>query len=94
VYTSTADTEIGGLYLYGGWIPVIVGMFLLGCGVRLLDDVLDVRANPHAIFLVLLICPSLVKGEGDGESLLASVPATLFIWLLATALTFRARRRA
>ena len=94
VYTSTADTEIGGLYLYGGWIPVIVGMFLLGCGVRLLDDVLDVRANPHAIFLVLLIFPSLVKGEDDWESLLASVPATLFIWLLATALTFRARRRA
>jgi threonine/homoserine/homoserine lactone efflux protein len=80
--------------LYGGWIPVIVGMFLLGCGVRLLDDVLDVRANPHAIFLVLLIFPSLVKGEDDWESLLASVPATLFIWLLATALTFRARRRA
>ena len=69
-------------------------MFLLGCGVRLLDDVLDVRANPHAILLVLLLFPSLVKGEDDWGSILASIPATLVIWLLATALVFRARRRA
>ena len=39
VYTSSAITPIGDLYRHGGWIPVIAGMFLLGCGVRLLDDV-------------------------------------------------------
>ena len=46
VYTSSAVTPVGDLYRHGGWIPVIVGMFLLGCSVRLLDDVLDVRSNP------------------------------------------------
>jgi hypothetical protein len=67
-------------------------MFLLGCGLRLLDDVLDVRANPHGVFLVLLLFPSLVKGETDWVSLLAGIPATVAVWLLAVALTFRPRR--
>ena len=73
---------------------MIAGMFLLGCGVRLLDHVLDVRVNPHAVFLVLLLFPSLVKSEDDWESIVASLPATLVIWLMATVITFRARRRA
>lgn len=90
--TSSADTLIGGLYWHGGWLPVVIGMFLFGCGVRLLDDVLDVRANPHAIFLVLLLVPSWVGGEEDWLSLVTSVPATLFVWILAVRLTFRARR--
>jgi hypothetical protein len=94
LYTSTADTMIGGLYWHGGWIPTIVGMFLLGCAFRLLDDVLDVRRNPHAIFLVLLLLPSLVGGEEDWQSILTSLPATMFVWLFAVALTFRAGRRA
>jgi hypothetical protein len=85
---------IGGLYWHGGWIPTIIGMFLLGCAFRLLDDVLDVRRNPHAIFLVLLLLPSLVGGEEDWQSILTSLPATMFVWLFAVALTFRARRRA
>jgi hypothetical protein len=92
VYTSTAITPIGDLYRHGGWIPVIAGMFLLGCGVRLLDDVLDVRANPHAIFLVLLLFPSLVSGEADWATFLAGVLGSVVIWLLALALTFRTRR--
>jgi hypothetical protein len=40
-------------------------MFLLGCGIRLLDDVLDVSGNPHSMFLFLLLFPSLVKQEDD-----------------------------
>ena len=79
------------MYRHGGWIPVIAGMFLLGCGVRLLDDVLDVRSNPHGIFLVLLLFPTLVTAEGDWATFLAGIPAILLVWFLATALAFQPR---
>ena len=92
--TSSADTVIGGLYWYGGWVPVIAGMFLLGCGVRLLDHVLDVRANPDAIFLILLLFPTLVKGEDDWQAILIGLPSVIVVWLLAVALTFRTRSRS
>ena len=91
LYTSSAITPVGDLYRHGGWIPVIAGMFLLGCGVRLLNDVLDVRSNPHVIFLVLLLLPTLVTGEQDWATFLASIPAILLIWLSATALAFQPR---
>ena len=91
VYTSSAITPAGDLYLHGGWIPVIVGMFLLGGGVRLLDDVMDVYGSPHCVFLFLLLFPNLVKQENDWVGTLASLPGTLPIWLLATYLTFRKR---
>jgi hypothetical protein len=91
IYTSSAITPVGDLYLHGGWIPVIVGMFLLGCGVRLLDDVMDVNRSPHCVFLFLLLFPSLVKQEGDWTVTLVSIPGTLLIWLFATYLTFRRR---
>jgi hypothetical protein len=88
-YTSSAITPVGDLYLHGGWIPVLVGMFFLGCGVRLLDDVMDVYGSPHCIFLFLLLFPSLVKQEDGWVGTLAGIPATLLIWLFATYLTFR-----
>ena len=93
VYTSSAITPVGDLWLHGGWIPVMVGMFLLGCGVRLLDDVMDVYGSPHCIFLFLLLFPSLVKQEADWVGTLAGIPGTLLIWLFATYLTFRKRER-
>jgi len=92
--TSSAITPVGDFYRHGGWVVVIAGMFVLGCGIRLLDEVLDVRANPHAIFLVLLLFPALVKSEDDWVSLVAGIPGTLLLWLLAVGLTFRARRQA
>jgi threonine/homoserine/homoserine lactone efflux protein len=94
VYTSSAITPVGDLYRHGGWIPVAVGMLLLGCGVRLLDNVLDVRQNPHAIFLVLLLFPALVNGEQDWVTLLAGMPTAFMVWLLAVALAFRRREPA
>ena len=93
-YTSSAITPVGDLYLHGGWIPVIAGMFLLGCGVRLLDDVMDVYGSPHCVFLFLLLFPSLVKQEDDWVGTLATIPGTLLIWLFATYLTFRQRERS
>lgn len=89
VYTSSAISPIGDFYLHGGWVSVIPGMFVLGCGVRLLDDILDVRKNVHAVFLVLLLFPSLVGGEGDWVSLIAGIPGALAVWLLSVALLFR-----
>ncbi len=94
VYTSSAVTPVGDLYRHGGWMPVIAGMFLIGYGVRLLDDVLDTRGSPHAILLVLLLFPIIVKNEVDWVTLLSAIPSTFSIWLLAVALTFKARSAA
>ena len=87
--TADAITPVGDLYRHGGWTPVIIGMFLFGCGIRFLDDILDARENPHAIFLVLLIFPNFVKGELDWTGIFEGLPATLLIWLLAISLAFR-----
>ena len=91
VYTSSAITPVGDLYLHGAWIPVITGMFLLGCGVRFLDDMMDVYGSPQCVFLFLLLFPSLVLQEDDWVGTLANVPGALLIWLFATYLTFRKR---
>jgi hypothetical protein len=88
VYTASSITPAGDLYRHGGWVPVIVGMFLLGCLVRLLDGVLDVRASPHAAFLLLLLFPVLVPGEADWVTLLAGIPVTIAAWLLAVTVAF------
>jgi hypothetical protein len=89
IYTSDAITPVGDLFRHGGWIPVVFGMFLIGCGVRLLDDVLDVGSNPHATFLVLLLFQSLVFAEEDWATLLAAIPVALAVWFFAVALAFR-----
>jgi len=93
-YSASDDTLPGGFYWYGGWLPLLVGMFLIGCAVRLVDEVLDVRSNPHAIFFTLLLFPTVVGAENDWSSIISSIPATIFVWLLAVALTFRSRGRA
>ena len=93
IYTSPAVTPAGDLYRHGGQIPVIVGMFLLGCGMRLLDDVMDVSGNPHSIFLFLLLFPNLVAQEGDWLTILVSIPGTLLLWLFAIYFTFRKGER-
>ena len=72
-------------------MPVIVGMFFLGCIVRLLDDVLDVRKNPQAIFLILLLFPTFVKAETDWVTLIAGIPGTVLLWLVTVSLTFGPR---
>jgi hypothetical protein len=89
VYTSTAETFLGGLYIYGGWLPMLAGMFLLGCGIRLLDGQIDVRTNPHGILLVVLVFSPLIMSENDWSTLLSSIPATGFTWLLAVFITFK-----
>ena len=92
LYTSSAITPVGDLYRYGGWIPVIAAMFVTGCGLRLLDDVFDVRENPHAISLVLLILPAFVFSEDGWATMLAGLPADALVWLFVVRFTFRRQR--
>jgi hypothetical protein len=94
IYSAAAPTPVGSLYQYGGWIPVLAGMFVLGCAVRLMDDTLDIYTNPHAVLLVLLLLPNLAKSEQGWTDLLANTLQTIVIWLFTVALTFRARRSA
>ncbi len=94
VYTSPAVTPIGDLYRHGGWLPVLAGMLVLGCGIRVLDDVLDVRGNPHTVFLALLLFPALVMSEQDWITLLADSFAFIALWWLIVAITFRRQEPA
>jgi hypothetical protein len=87
--TNAAISPIGDLYRHGGWIPLAVGMFLFGCGVRLLDDVLNIHVNTHAILLIILLLPNIVKGEDDWVGLVAGLPVTICFWVFATYLIFR-----
>jgi len=87
-HSTAAVTPAGDLYRHGGWVPVLAGMFLLGCWVRLVDDAADIRADPHAIFLVLLLWPVLVKGEADWVSLAAGIPAAVLTFAFAVTLAF------
>ncbi len=93
VYTSSAITPEGDLYRHGGWIPLAAGMFLFGCGLRVLDDVLDVRASPHAAFLVILLFPNLVKSEDDWITLLAGLPGLIVLWITVVMFSFARRPR-
>lgn len=90
-YTSSSVTPLGDLYRHGGWIPVIAGMLLLGCGTRFLDDVLDVCGSPHSMLLFLLLFPSLVNQENDWVGMLSGIPGILLTWLFAICITFRRR---
>jgi len=85
-------TPEGSLYRYGGWIPVIAGMFVIGCGTRLLDDIVDIYTNPHSILLLPLFFPSLIKSEVDWVGLISGIPQTIATWLLACLIAFRLQR--
>ncbi len=88
VYTSSAITPLGDLYRYGGWLPVVIGMLLMGVIVRLLDSVMEVRKDPHAIMLIVMLTPALLLGESDWATTLASLPEIGVVWLLIVMLTF------
>jgi hypothetical protein len=89
IYTSSAITPEGDLYRHGGWPPVIVGMFALGCGIRVLDTLLDVRTSAHSVFLVIMLFPQLVNAEDDWISLLAGIPGWIILWIVVVRLSFR-----
>jgi hypothetical protein len=93
VYTSSDVTPEGDLYRHGGWIPLIVGMFLLGCLIRIVDEVTDLRRGAHGAFLILLLFPGTVQAGSDCAMLLAGVPGMVLLWLCVVTTSF-ARRTA
>jgi hypothetical protein len=81
IYTASDVTPEGDLYRHGGWVPVILGMFLLGCLIRIIDEVADVRRGVHGAFLILLLFPDAVQAGSDCASLLAGIPGMILLWL-------------
>jgi hypothetical protein len=88
IYTSSDVTPEGDLYRHGGWVPLAAGMFLLGCGIRVLDDITDVRRSVHGTFLIILLFPGIVQAGSDWSTLLAGVPGMIVLWFGAVALSF------
>jgi hypothetical protein len=90
-YTSTAVTPEGDLYRHGGWFPLILGMFLIGCGLRVLDGLADLRRSIHGVFLILLLFPSIVMQESDFSALLSGIPGMVLLWFAVVSLSFTRR---
>jgi hypothetical protein len=91
VYTSSDITPEGDLYRRGGWFPLIVGMFLLGTVIRVIDEVADLRRGVHGAFLIILLFPGIVQAGTDCASLLAGIPGQVVLWLAVAALSFSRR---
>jgi hypothetical protein len=91
MYTSSEVTPEGDLYRHGGWFPLIFGMFLIGCGMRILDEVADLRRGVHGVFLIVLLFPGIVQAEWDCATLLAGIPGTVLLWLAVVAFSFSRR---
>jgi hypothetical protein len=91
IYTSTAVTPEGDLYRHGGWFPLIFGMLLIGCAIRILDETVDLR-KMHGVLLILLFFPDIVVQEADSSALLAGIPGIILLWLGVVALSFTRRQ--
>jgi hypothetical protein len=94
VHTSTAITPEGDLYRHGGWFPLILGMFLIGCGIRILDEMSDLRRGMHGMILILLLFPGVVAEESDYSAMLAGIPGIILLWIGVVAMSFARRRQA
>jgi hypothetical protein len=91
-YTSSNITPEGDLYRHGGWFVVLIGMFLIGCGARIIDEVADLRRSIHGTFLILLLFPALVLAGSDVATLAAGIPGMVLLWFAVVALSFTRRK--
>jgi hypothetical protein len=91
VYSSSNVTPEGDLFRHGGWFPLIVGMFLLGCVIRIFDELADLRRGVHGAFLVILLFPGIVEAGTDCATLLAGIPGQVLLWLAVVTLSFTRR---
>lgn len=92
IYTSSDVTPEGDLYRHGGWFPLTLGMFLVGCLIRILDEVADLRHGAHGAFLILLLFPDIVQAGSDFSTLLAGIPSMILLWLCVVRMSFARRR--
>jgi hypothetical protein len=93
IYTSSDVTPEADLYRHGGWFPLILGMFLLGCAIRIIDEVTDLRRGAHGAFLIILLFPDIVQAGSDCAALLAGIPGMILLWLAVVATSFTRRRQ-
>jgi hypothetical protein len=91
VYTSSNVTPEADLYRHGGWFPLIIGMFLLGSAIRIIDEVADLRRGLHGTFLIILLFPTIVQAGWDFATLIAGIPGMILLWLAAVRLCFSRR---
>lgn len=93
-YTSPAVTEFGSLYMYGGWLVVIIGMFLLGGVASLFYRLLIVQHKYSSSFQAVAVVYTMVivNTFGYGGAEVLSMPqrfiqslvvGLLFIYLLS-----------
>lgn len=92
--TAAAISPQADLYRYGGWLPMLTGMLALGWLTRVLDDVLDVRATPHAALLVVLLWSTLATPENTFTATLLALPSAIVTWLAVIAVAFRRQNAA
>jgi hypothetical protein len=66
-------------------------MFGLGCLIRILDEVADLRRGGHGAFLILLLFPDTVQAGSDCATLLAGIPGMILLWLCVVTMSFARR---
>jgi hypothetical protein len=91
IYTASDITPEGDLYRHGGWFWLVIGMFLFGGGLRILDESTDLRRSVHGAFLILLLFPSIVMAGTDCATLLAGIPGMVLLSLAVVATSFKRR---
>jgi hypothetical protein len=92
IYTSSDVTPEADLYRHGGWLPLVLGMFLLGCAIRIIDELTDLRRGAHGAFLIILLFPDIVQAGSDCATLLAGIPGMALLWLAVVATSFTRRQ--
>jgi hypothetical protein len=94
IFTASDITPEGDLYRHGGWFWVVLGMFVFGCGLRILDESNDLRRSMHGTFLMLLLFPTIVLAGTDCATLLAGIPGMILLSLAVVAGSFSRRKAA
>ena len=73
IYSSSAVTPIADFYRYGGWLVVVLGMFLFGAALRAVDLVVRIEDDPRMLYVLLALFPLVIKWESDMVSLISGL---------------------